>query len=236
MSGSVLLGWIVLPSITLALAYHPILARLSVALVSPYPKANLGRRACAAMIDGIPIAITLALYVNSKWLVFVVIGAAYLLLRDSIAGRSVGKFVCGLVVINIETGLPCAHGASIKRNALLLLPGTNVVVAFLEALTIVRDPHGQRLGDRLAWTQVVEGFGAREVVTAVQAWWLDFVAHLDGTPRRRRRVPLRSSAASANMNRRADAQRRTDPRPHRQYRTQRRPHPRCDLERLPRQP
>jgi len=35
---------------------------------------------------------------------------------------------------------------------------------FLEALTIARDPKGQRLGDRIALTQVVDGFGARELV------------------------------------------------------------------------
>jgi hypothetical protein len=32
---------------------------------------------------------------------------------------------------------------------------------FLEALTIARDSLGQRLGDRIAQTQVVEGLGAR---------------------------------------------------------------------------
>jgi len=31
-------------------------------------------------------------------------------------------------------------------------------------LTVVRDPKGGRLGDRIALTQVVDGFGAREFV------------------------------------------------------------------------
>jgi len=53
----------------------------------------------------------------------------------------------------------------------------SVVAAFLEAATIVRDPQGQRLGDRFALTQVVEGFGAKDVVSAFQEWWLDFIAH-----------------------------------------------------------
>ena len=103
------------------------------------------------------------------------------------SGRSVGKFLCGLVVISLDTGRPCGRGASISRNALLLLPGANVVAAFLEARTIVRDPYGQRLGDRFAFTQVVEGFGAKDVVSAIQAWWLDFLAQLDGELRKRDR-------------------------------------------------
>jgi hypothetical protein len=61
-------------------------------------------------------------------------GAAYLLLRDSRAGRSVRKFSCGLVVIDLATGRPCGRGASVRRNA-LLLPGANVGAVFFEAAT-----------------------------------------------------------------------------------------------------
>jgi uncharacterized RDD family membrane protein YckC len=191
MSGSLLFSFVLLPGITIGLAYHPILARLSVALVSPYAKADVTRRLFAAMVDGTLVAATLVLYQSSESLLYALAGTAYLLLRDSISGRSVGKFVCGLVVINLETGRPCGLGASIQRNALLLLPGANIVAAFLEAATIVRDPQGQRLGDRFASTQVVEGLGVKDVVAAVQKWWLDFIAQLDGNPRRRDRVPLR---------------------------------------------
>jgi uncharacterized RDD family membrane protein YckC len=194
MSSSLLFGFgfVLLPGITLGLAYHPILARLSLALVSPYAKAPVEKRALAATIDGLLVATMLVLYLNSAFLPYLLIGALYLLLRDAVAGRSVGKFLCGLVVINLKTGRPCGRSASISRNAFLLLPGANVVAAFLEAATIARDPQGQRLGDRLAWTQVIEGYGAKDVVAAVQAWWLDFVANLDGNPRTRRRAPVRT--------------------------------------------
>ena len=133
------------------------------------------------------VATALALYRHSASILFLFAGATYLLLRDGMSGRSVGKFLCGLVVISLDTGRPCGRGASISRNALLLLPGANVVAAFLEARTIVRDPYGQRLGDRFAFTQVVEGFGAKDVVSAIQAWWLDFLAQLDGELRKRDR-------------------------------------------------
>jgi uncharacterized RDD family membrane protein YckC len=192
MSSSLLVGFVLLPGITLGLAYHPILARLSLALVSPYAKASVEKRALAATIDGLLVTTTLVLYLSSKFLPYLLIGALYLLLRDGVAGRSVGKFICGLVVINLKTGQPCGRGASISRNALLLLPGANVVATFLEAATIVRDPQGQRLGDRLAWTQVIEGYGAKDLVAAMQAWWLDFVTNLDGNARSRRRAPVRT--------------------------------------------
>jgi hypothetical protein len=190
MSNRVLIGFVLLPSITLGLFYYPLLTR-SLALVSPYAKADVGTRLLAAVIDSMLIATTIVLYRSSERLLYLFLGAAYLLLRDSLSGRSVGKFLCGLVVINLETGLPCGRGASIGRNALLLWPGANVVAAFLEAVTIVRDPQGLRLGDRLALTQVVEGFGARDVVAAVQGWWLDFMARLDRTPGKRGRAPVR---------------------------------------------
>ncbi|HYR90974.1 MAG TPA: RDD family protein [Terriglobia bacterium] len=179
MSGRVLLTFILLSAITLALAYRPILARLSVGLVSPYAKADVTKRLFAAAVDGMLVATALVPYLNSESLVCLLAGAGYLLLRDAVRGRSVGKFVCGLMVINLETGRPCGCGPSVNRNLIFLLPGANVAAAFLEAGTILRDPQGQRLGDRFALTQVVEGFGARDVVAAVQEWWLAFIFHLD---------------------------------------------------------
>jgi hypothetical protein len=60
----------------------------------------------------------LIVYRSFENLAFVFAGALYLLLRDATAGRSVGKFLCGLVVINLETGRPCEKRASINRNLL----------------------------------------------------------------------------------------------------------------------
>ena len=85
-----------------------------------------------------------------------------------IGGQSIGKFLFGLIVIRLENGRPCNLAASATRNAMLLLPGANIAAAVLEALTIARDPLGQRLGDRIARTQVVEGLGARELVRLFQ--------------------------------------------------------------------
>jgi uncharacterized RDD family membrane protein YckC len=182
-------GFVLVPAIAFAVAYRPILNNLSLALVSPYAKADLGKRFVAASVDVILVTSLLVLYQRS--LLFAFIAGAYLALRD-MWGRSVGKFCCGLVVVNLETGRPCTRGDSINRNALFLLPGANVVAVFLEAATIVTDPQGQRLGDRFAHTQVVEGFGVKDLVAAIQHWWRDVIAQLDGNPRKPRRAPVRS--------------------------------------------
>jgi hypothetical protein len=186
MSPEALIGFVLAPALVFGVAYHPILTRLSLALVSPYAKADVKKRLTAATIDGLLVAVTIVLYRDSEMLFYPLLGATYLLLRDSMAGRSVGKFCCGLVVVNLMTGQPCGRGASISRNALFLLPGANVVAAFLEMATIVREPQGQRLGDRFASTQVIEGFGAKEVAAALQQWWLELIGRLESHPQGRR--------------------------------------------------
>jgi RDD family len=191
MSHRVLLIFSLFSAITLTLAYRPILTKLSIALASPYPKADMRKRFFAAMVDGTLVGMALIFYRNSQLPAYLVAAAAYLLLRDAAGGRSVGKFLCGLVVINLATGRPCGWGPCVGRNVLFVLPGANVIAVFLETATIVRDPQGLRLGDRFALTQVVEGFGAKDVVTAVQEWWLDFIGRLDRNSRKPRRAPVR---------------------------------------------
>ena len=189
MSDSILFSFSLLSAVALALVYHPILAKLPGELVSYYAKADMSKRLFAATIDGILVASLLVFYRGWRSPLYVIAAASYLLLRDAISGRSVGKFTCGLIVINLETGRPGGANASVKRNVLFLLPGANIVAAFLEASTIVRDPQGQRLGDRFALTQVVEGLGAKDLVTSVQQRLLDLVELLSDRARKPGRVP-----------------------------------------------
>ena len=65
---------------------------------------------------------------------YLILATAYVLLKDAVGGRSVGKFLFGLFVVDLETGRPSGYGACMRRNALFVLPGANVVAAFLEAL------------------------------------------------------------------------------------------------------
>lgn len=89
----------------------------------------------------------------------------YSLLRDGIyQGQSLGKLICGLMVINVEKNQPCNLIGSILRNA----PGfATVLVSFLliycvfillliEPVAAISNETGLRLGDRWAKTQVIE--------------------------------------------------------------------------------
>ena len=192
-----LLSVLLLSAMTFALAYSSIVRDVSRGLISHYAKADVRKRLLAASIDGL-LVVTLCLVC---WIgrapLYLALGAGYLLLRDAIAGQSVGKILLGLVVIDLTTGRAASVSDSVKRNLLLLLPGANVVAIVLEARTIMSDPQGQRLGDRLAQTQVVEGAGARDLVKSFQDWLLSLGSELgDATGRRRRRVPGRIDRAA----------------------------------------
>jgi uncharacterized RDD family membrane protein YckC len=179
-----------MPAIVFGVVYGPILTSLTHALVSPYPRADVRKRLFAAGIDGLVVVTGIALGWRVSPVLCVVTSAGYLLFRDMISGQSLGKLMAGLVVMSLETGRPCGLAGSVRRNLLLLLPGANVVAVFLEARTIIRDPQGQRLGDRLAQTQVVEGFGARDLVKSFQerlASFGDDVARSSGRRPGRRR-------------------------------------------------
>ena len=175
-----------LPAAAFGLVYFPLLSRVSPGLVSPYPKADLRTRIYAGAIDGMVLTSCWIASQQLDSLTFLVFGAVYLLLRDGIRGASLGKALCGLVVVNLQTGKPATLIASVQRNIVLLVPGANIAAAVLELITITRDPQGQRLGDRLAQTQVIDGFGARDLADAVLRWWQSVAAELRRSGRGRR--------------------------------------------------
>ena len=185
-------GLVVLPAAVFAAAYYPLMSQVSSGLVSPYPKADVRKRVFAAAIDNMLVVTAIMLYQRLDSIVFPILGALYLLLRDGVRGQSIGKIFCGLTVITLETGKPATMPASMRRNIILLVPGANLVAIVLEMVTISRDVQGQRLGDRLAQTQVVDGLGAKDLTTEFVEWWQAFVADLSRAGRRRRRLRVRA--------------------------------------------
>ena len=156
--------WALVTSASLfAALYFPAIARWSRGLASPYARADIPRRIAAATLDGLLVLSCVAFYPTTDSMLLLLAGAGYALLRDAFGGQSVGKFVYSLMVIRLDTGRPAGAWNSVQRNIVLLIPGANISAVFLEGVTIVRDPKGQRLGDRIALTQVVDGFGAREL-------------------------------------------------------------------------
>ena len=185
-------------AVSFALVYPTLLAKLSLAIASPYTKVELPRRLYAATIDVLLVASIFAASWSSSSIALAASGTAYILLRDMVRGRSLGKFLFGLTVISLETGQPASARDSVARNALFVLPGANIAALFLETWTLARDPQGLRLGDRLAMTQVVDGYGAKDLAKDVQALIEDAVARIGpSTGRERRlRVPARIDRAA----------------------------------------
>jgi hypothetical protein len=180
---------LLLPAVLFALVYFPTLKYLSVGLVTPYAKVDVWKRLLAASVDGMPVIAAWFLYRGTGSLLGAAGAVVYLLLRDAIGGQSLGKLLVGLVVVNVRTGQFCTWKDSALRNVFVLIPGANLVAVFLESITIIRDPQGQRLGDRLAHTQVIEGLGAKDLARSFQRWWLSLFGNLERQTRRPRRQP-----------------------------------------------
>lgn len=87
----------------------------------------------------------------------------YLLLRDSIRGSSLGKYLMGLQVIEVPSGRPCGFGGSIKRNLPLFIPLLNLLIIIFEMFKLDKGP---RTGDIWANTLVIPKRSARRFLNA----------------------------------------------------------------------
>jgi hypothetical protein len=132
--------------------------------VEVYPKAQLANRFVAKLVDLLIVAAADKLAPPVGFLA----GLAYILVADGFAGgRSVGKRLIGLQTILPRTREAAGFKESIVRNlpfglAYLMLEipyiGWLVAVAMLslEALLMIGNDHGRRLGDEMARTQVLD--------------------------------------------------------------------------------
>lgn len=77
------------------------------------------------------------------------------LVAGSLEGRSVGKYITKLQAVDESTGKPISYGSSIVRNIVWYIPILNLLMLLIEAYLAATDEKGQRVGDRLAKTQVV---------------------------------------------------------------------------------
>ncbi len=133
------------------------------------PKADLGKRAVALIIDGVISGI-----LGLVPLVGMVAGAAYMLFRDGFEfpfmdHRSVGKKLMKLRPVRLDDG-PVDLTTSLKRNWIfalplavfaipllgVLAPFVSLAVAIIEILLVLTRDDGRRWGDQLAETQVIE--------------------------------------------------------------------------------
>lgn len=133
-----------------------------------FPKADLLNRFLAKFIDFLIIG---ALAISIKAPIGSLAALTYALIADGFFdGRSLGKKMIGLRVVNLKTGMPCSFKDSILRNipmgltvffalvpilGWILLFTVGVVVILFESYLVFSDSGGIRIGDIFADTQVV---------------------------------------------------------------------------------
>jgi len=142
-----------------------------------YPPADVRRRAVARMLD-LGVALAPLLIVREHARAGELLSLALLLCGDALfgTGRSLGKRVAGLRVVQLATRRPAGMAACLRRNAIFavsLLPAlagvshpVSVTLAILGVLLAVetgvafqpltRDLGARRIGDLIAGTQVID--------------------------------------------------------------------------------
>jgi uncharacterized RDD family membrane protein YckC len=129
-----------------------------------YPKADILNRVIAKFVDAILVIAAGKLLSPAGWLA----GLAYILIGDGFSGgRSIGKRITGLQTVNVQTQDVAGFKESIIRNlplasAYLMFSvpyvgwiAAGAIMAF-EALLMLGNERGLRLGDELAHTQVLQ--------------------------------------------------------------------------------
>jgi len=119
-------------------------------------KSNFYKRISAFLIDLLPCFFIYPLFLWSK-ISFLLMLVFYLLIKDSIfSGKSPGKLILGLQIIQVNTGKRCNFFNSIIRNIFIAIPVLNTFGIPFEFFCILKNIKGIRLGDKIAKTQVVE--------------------------------------------------------------------------------
>jgi len=145
-----------------------------------YPKASLGNRFLAALLDGlisvglsIPAFIFFAIgmaKVDSFYekdsaiglfyiaFLFYMIPLVYNFIKDGLGhGQSWGKKALDLMVVNLGNNTPCDKGKSFLRN---FISGLVAIIPFvgwlIEPIMVLANEDGRKLGDKAANTQVID--------------------------------------------------------------------------------
>jgi len=129
-----------------------------------FPKADVIHRFIAKFIDFLIVAAMARLIPPVGFFA----GMTYLLIADGLFhGQSVGKRLIGLQVLQFDSGAAVSFRESILRNTpfttaylCLIIPYIGWLLAcgivVIEALLVIGNLHGQRAGDEIAKTQVID--------------------------------------------------------------------------------
>lgn len=144
-----------------------------------YYKAQIGNRLVAALLDGLifvgltipPFAAFLFAFISAYGneveaaialgvlgLIITALPLGFQLAKDGFGkGQSPGKKVMKLIVIDLDTNMPCNKQKSCLRNLIGLLLGlVPLVGSFIEPIMVLVTDDGRRLGDRAANTMVID--------------------------------------------------------------------------------
>lgn len=129
-----------------------------------YPKSSVLHRFIAKFLDLLVVAAIYEIPLRISFLA----GLSYLLIADGFAdGRSIGKQLIGLQIITPATRKKASFKESIIRNFPLAIAYLffylpyigwlfSLMVIGFEALLMIGNPKGLRVGDELAKTQVLD--------------------------------------------------------------------------------
>jgi uncharacterized RDD family membrane protein YckC len=143
---------------------------------APYPKAPIGARVLAALVDqlvsSVPAGLLVVAAVSSflgdatgfgvlfSLLAFAAVTWAffYSFTKDGRpGGQSIGKKMMGLMVVHLPSNRPCTGSQSALRFVVMFLLSLILGAGWLvELIVLLIEPGGRRLGDFAAGTQVVE--------------------------------------------------------------------------------
>ena len=121
------------------------------------------RRFIAGLIDvGVILAIICALFLSRRFVIAILIKrriawlvpSAYLLLKDSIGGKSIGKLFTGILVFNEKEKKSAGLLDSILRNWPLAIPVVGWLLVLVVGASILMGKQ-KRLGDRGSNTIVI---------------------------------------------------------------------------------
>jgi len=141
-----------------------------------YPKAPIGGRILAALVDqlvsSVPAGLMVVAAVSSFLgnatglgvtfgllaLAAVTWALLYSFTKDGRpGGQSIGKKMMGLMVVHLQSNQPCSRGQSALRFLVMFLLGLILGAGWLvELIVLLIEPGGRRLGDFAAGTQVIE--------------------------------------------------------------------------------
>lgn len=85
------------------------------------------------------------------WIFFILLGILYILFKDGFGGKSIGKRIMGLIVLQKDKK-PCNFKGSFLRNFILFLPGINIYEFYL----FLSKPSSLRLGEKISNTKIEE--------------------------------------------------------------------------------